>query len=174
MCKFPFSERVLLVWFPYSQPCSHCRPTVPQIRLQRALLDGFKELNISSVIHSELNLSNCRILCHPLSVTCQKVHKVRFLVFLAQWVEKEKIHRNGGEMFTRERRHGLTLRLGQPGRPVASGGVMQSSEKVLISAEGISARVILTFKLLSAFNSADKKLERSTVVVETQCRLWKN
>lgn len=32
----------------------------------------------------------------------------------------------------------------------------------------------LVFKLLSAFNSADKKLERSAVVLETQCRLWKN
>lgn len=63
--KFPFSERVLWVWFPYSQPCSLCRPTIPQIGLQRALWDGFKELKISSAIHSELNLPNCRILCHP-------------------------------------------------------------------------------------------------------------
>lgn len=30
------------------------------------------------------------------------------------------------------------------------------------------------FRLLSAFNSADQKLERSTVVLEMQCRLWKN
>lgn len=68
---------------------------------------------------------------------------MRFLVILAQCVEQEKIHRKGGEMFAREQRHGLTLRLGQQGMAVDSGWVMQPSEKVLMSAEGISACVTL-------------------------------
>lgn len=49
--------------------CHIHKPTKPQVRLQRALSDGFRESRISPVTHSEPDLKNNWILCLHLSVT---------------------------------------------------------------------------------------------------------
>lgn len=113
-----------MVWVPYSQLCSHSRPTSLKARLQRALSDEVMEGRISSVIHSEPDLPNNRILCLPLSVTHLKSSQSEnFQSSLHNGKSEQKMCANGGEIFMREQKHGLNFEAGmeQPSMPRDTG-----------------------------------------------------